>query len=279
MLKLIPYPAFVLGAILIHFGLLSLHVPLTAVPALTFFITIGFIIFLERAKPYRESWNENLGDFKTDLIQTLLILPVVAKLLELFYRDLQTKFNLHIWPKSWPFILQVIVIIFLAELLFYFYHRLAHTNKFLLKFHAVHHGADRVYWANSGRFHFVDTIGQSLFYFIPIFLLGASEEVAALFLTLNAITGTLEHANFEFKTIFLSRFFNTAELHRLHHSVKVSECNSNYGKILSIWDSAFGTYVKPKFKRETLKVGLPGGRPVPYDLWGQLKYPFVKKKK
>ena len=279
MKKLINYPLFIIGAIILHLGLVKGHVPLIFVPSITISIVLIFIIVLERINPYRNDWNQNLGDFKNDFLQTFIVLPIVVKFVEFNEVFIQEKLQIHFWPSTWPFIFQLIAVVLLAEFLFYWFHRFSHTNKTLIKFHAVHHGALRVYWANAGRFHIVDSLIQGFLYFIPIYILGASKEVAAMFLTLNAVTGTLEHANFDFKTIILSRIFNTAELHRLHHSVKIHQCNSNYGKILSIWDSVFGTYEKPKFKREDLTVGLPGGRPVPVHFWGQMTYPFEKKKK
>lgn len=277
MRKLLVYPFFIVVSLLLHFTLLQAGFPLAAVPSLVFGIMVIVMIALERMTPYRNDWNEDLGDFKADIIQTLIVLPFVAKFVELSFYYLHTKLGFKPLLAGLPFIVQAVVIIISAEFLFYWYHRISHKNKFLLKYHAVHHGALRVYWGNAGRFHFVDLFFQFFLYFIPVYLISPNEEVAALFLTLNAITGTLEHANIDFKTIIMSKIFNTAELHRIHHSTKLSECNSNYGKILSFWDIVFGTYHKPKFKRETLKVGLPGGRPVPHQFWGQIKYPFYKK--
>ena len=279
MRKLFVYPAFLLVSLVVHFALVNSNkIDLTFVPSVVFFIMVIIMIAFEKIFPYRTDWNRDLGDFWTDIIQTLIVLPIVAKIIEIIFTNIKIKFSIQVWSIHQPFWLQSILVILSAEFLFYWYHRFSHTSKFLLKYHAVHHGALRVYWANAGRFHFVDLFFQFSLYFIPVYLFGASKEVAALFLTLNAITGTLEHTNINFKTIVMSRIFNTAELHRIHHSKKIAECNSNYGKILSIWDTIFGTYLKPKFKREELEVGLPGGRPVPNDFWGQIMYPFQKKK-
>jgi sterol desaturase/sphingolipid hydroxylase (fatty acid hydroxylase superfamily) len=33
----------------------------------------------------------------------------------------------------------------------------------------------------------------------------------------------------------------TTDMHRIHHSLKIDEANSNYGAVLSIWDRFFGT--------------------------------------
>lgn len=279
MKKLVIYPSLLLLSIILHFQFIRFGtIPLAFIPSLVFAIMVLVMIILERIYPYKREWNIDSGDFKADFIQTLIVLPIVAKIIEISYRYLHFKLALKSPIAKWPFWVQFIFITLSAEFLFYWYHRISHTNKFLLKYHAVHHGVSRVYWANSGRFHFVDLFFQFTLYFIPVYLLSGDEMIASLFLTLNAITGTLEHTNIDFKTIYLSRIFNTAELHRLHHSKKVDECNTNYGKILSVWDSVFGSYYKPKFKRETFTAGLPGGRPVPNDFWGQIMYPFKSKK-
>ncbi|MGZ3770447.1 MAG: sterol desaturase family protein [Bdellovibrio sp.] len=279
MKKIFVYPTFLSSSLILHFALIKAHfVPIELIPSLVFLVMVIIMVAFEKVAPYRKDWNVNIGDFSTDIIQTLIVLPFVAKVIELLFKYAHDQLNIQFWSDKLPFLVQVILVILFAEFLFYWYHRFSHTNRFLLKFHAVHHGATRVYWANAGRFHFIDLFFQFSLYFIPVYLLGAKPEVASLFLTLNAITGTLEHTNIDFKTIFLARIFNTAELHRIHHSKVLSECNSNYGKILSVYDTLFGTYKKPKFKRQDLEVGLPKGRPVPVHFLGQIKYPFTKKK-
>ena len=49
-------------------------------------------------------------------------------------------------------------------------------------------------------------------------------------------------------TIFFRKLIVMPDMHRIHHSVEVSETNSNYGFNLSIWDRILGTY-----KEEALK--------------------------
>ena len=48
---------------------------------------------------------------------------------------------------------------------------------------------------------------------------------------------------------FFKKLIVTPDMHRIHHSVEVSETNSNYGFNLSTWDRVLGTY-----KEKALKV-------------------------
>ena len=51
----------------------------------------------------------------------------------------------------------------------------------------------------------------------------------------------------------------TPELHRIHHSDKCEEHNSNLGGIFLFWDRPFGTYRgEPAAGRDRMKIGLPG---------------------
>jgi sterol desaturase/sphingolipid hydroxylase (fatty acid hydroxylase superfamily) len=43
-----------------------------------------------------------------------------------------------------PFVIQIVAALLLAELCYYWYHRLGHTRVLLWRFHAVHHSTHRV---------------------------------------------------------------------------------------------------------------------------------------
>lgn len=248
-------------------------------PSITFFIFLPLVLFFERKYPYKEEWNTDVGDFKADIITTLIILPVLTESIgkiELYLNDAFLRFK---FAEHFSFWTQFAIVFFASEFLFYWYHRYSHKQKTLLKYHSVHHGATRMYWANSGRFHFMDIIIQFFIYFIPLYLFRASDEVAALLLMVTAVTGTLEHANIKYSTKYLSYFFNTGELHHLHHSPDIKVCNTNFGKVTIIFDMMFGTYLKSEETREKLHPGLPFNKKMPFDLMGQLKFPFVNSKK
>lgn len=243
-------------------------------PLLVVFIT------LEKIAPYHQKWNSNLNDFTTDLIQTFITLPFAIQLSQLLLPIL-----LYI-PHKWltetahinylgsndnligPFILALL----LSEFCYYWMHRLSHTLPTLWKFHSVHHSAKRIYWANSGRFHFVDALLGGIAYLLPLLLFNTSDKLIILVLILSGITGFLEHVNIKFKAGFLNYIFNTAELHRWHHSEIEKESNNNYGKALIIWDIIFGTFLWPT-KKEINNVGIRNVKD-PKGFKNQLLYPF-----
>ncbi len=250
------------------------------IPGVVLFPLIILFVLLEHFFPYQKNWNEPVGDLSSDLIRTFFVLPIAGKfgellLLLLLYSPLlylSSVFNGNLLRSEWGTTLNVILALLLCEFCYYWIHRLSHKNKLLWRLHAVHHGAERVYWANSGRFHFLDAFLGGMAYFLPLVLLGASPEVIVLILTLSGVSGILEHVNINFKAGFLNYIFNTAELHRWHHSEKEHESNRNFGKVLIVWDIIFGSYLWPK-KREIENVGIENEK-VPVKFFAQLIYPF-----
>ncbi len=66
----------------------------------------------------------------------------------------------------------------------------------------------------------------------------------------------------------------TPNMHRVHHSVKRFETDSNFTSILSFWDRVFGTFLTRDDTR-TITIGLPRFREEKYQrLPGFLITPF-----
>jgi sterol desaturase/sphingolipid hydroxylase (fatty acid hydroxylase superfamily) len=200
--------------------------------------------------PYRREWLADQGDFKLDFFFTNILFPIVAKVGEvlisvalIFFLSEQSRKGIAAyWPSHLPLAVQFIMILLLCEFIYYWLHRAAHTWIPLWNFHSIHHSVKRVYWNNAGRFHPIDLGLNTFLYVSPFFIFAVPEILLALFVITNAVTGLLEHANIDFRLGQLNRIFNSAELHRWHHSLESKESNSNYGKIISFWDQVFGSY-------------------------------------
>jgi len=127
---------------------------------------------------------------------------------------------------------------------------------------------------NAGRFHLAEAFLSGFAYFLPVLFLAPDPEVAIMVVSISSITGFLEHINVDFEAGWLNYLFSSAQLHRWHHSRIVKESNSNYGKIIVLWDLLFGTYFLPK-NRHVEEVGTLEND-VPVSFTGQAKYPFRK---
>nr|WP_254511066.1 sterol desaturase family protein [Anatilimnocola floriformis] len=79
------------------------------------------------------------------------------------------------WIRSQPTWLQFLEIMFLADLVQYWVHRMFHEISWLWKFHAVHHSAEVMDWMAGNRIHLVDlALTRSLIY-VPAYVLGFNQ--------------------------------------------------------------------------------------------------------
>jgi sterol desaturase/sphingolipid hydroxylase (fatty acid hydroxylase superfamily) len=141
---------------------------------------------------------------------------------------------------------------FIGTFVFYWWHRLRHSNGFWVTFHQIHHSASRIEMLTSFYKHpleiFINTFITSLILF-P--LLGCSLLGSIWYNFFAAIGEYLYHANVKTPK-WLRYFVQTPELHSIHHELNVHKYNFSD---IPIWDRIFGTY---KDTTEfTVKCGFP----------------------
>ena len=149
---------------------------------------------------------------------------------------------------TWPLWIQVPVLFLVFEFLNYHIHRGMHElqgpiGRILWQVHAAHHLPDRLYLLMHAVSHPLNAVFiQGIAIILPIWLMGYQPEVVLIFLVVNAFHGIVSHFNVDVRLGWASYVFVGPEVHRYHHSAKISEAK-NYGATLMIWDQIFGTFV------------------------------------
>ncbi|MEQ9146488.1 MAG: sterol desaturase family protein [Parvibaculaceae bacterium] len=242
---------------------------------LSFALTLGII---ERVMPHERAWLKDDKQTFANLAHTLLnkglvqVLVVVTATVGLAGAVQPPAGSTDgLWPGSWPMAAQVALGLVLAEFGLYWAHRLAHEVPLIWRFHAVHHSVTRLWFINTGRFHFVDSFFSILLSQPILFLMGAPMEVFLWVSAFTAFVGMLTHSNIETRTGPINYVLNTPGLHRWHHSMVPEEGNKNYGENLMLWDLVFGTYFDAD-RRPPRDIGIEG--PMPASFAGQLIQPF-----
>ena len=233
---------------------------------------------LERVWPHDSAWLVHDNQVLPDFLHTLLTkggVQVAVTIWALFgYASLLPEGGRGLWPVSLPLWMQVAVGLLVAEFGLYWAHRVAHEWPTLWRFHAVHHSVERLWFFNTGRFHFVDTAWSILLSQPLLLIAGASAEVIIWVGVVTAFVGMLTHCNVEMRTGWLDFVFNTPTLHRWHHSRDPREGNSNYGENLMVWDLVFGTFLRPRIPAPKA-LGIE--EPMPVAFLDQLRYPFRRR--
>lgn len=226
---------------------------------------------VERQTPFELRWNAPLGDTAVDVLHLLLSTIGVVALFELAAPLLP---SLGVWPSSWPFAVQAVVALLVAELGAYWAHRWMHAVRPLWAVHRIHHSARRLHSLNSSRNHPLDSLALLVVAGVPLLLLGAPARVLAAVAGLALVHLQFQHANAVLKLGPLNWVLAGPEPHRWHHSRVPAEANGNYGHVLLIWDVLFGTRVAPEGRSAPAEVGLFGQDALPERYVDHLAAPF-----
>jgi len=249
---------------------------------LVFIIALVIIyIVLERIVPYQNRWSMTPASFINDLkylVTNGATVGIFSMLLGVF--AISSAGQTDGIASNWPFMVQLAVLTLIFEALQYGLHRFEHEGKgafgsFMWRVHSAHHLPDKVYIMMHVAGHPINAIlVQGVIIVVPIWLMGYSEIAVTVFLMINSMHGLLSHFNVDTRIGLMNYLFIGPELHRYHHSAKVSE-GKNYGATLSIYDLLFGTFVyKPGMAPVALGVAGPENYPRYGQLLQVLKLPF-----
>jgi sterol desaturase/sphingolipid hydroxylase (fatty acid hydroxylase superfamily) len=138
--------------------------------------------------------------------------------------------------------------VLLADLLIYLVHRVEHRIFLLWRFHAVHH-ADRDVDVTTGlRHHPGEFVLNSFITVIVLFCLGAPAWLIPAYGLFFISASFFQHMNAALP-VWLDRLLRvvlvTPDMHRIHHSVRTEDHDTNFGIVFSFWDRLFGTYRGP----------------------------------
>lgn len=126
----------------------------------------------------------------------------------------------------------------------YSWHRINHLLPFLWRFHRLHHSDRAMDVTTASRFHFVEILFSSLLRVPVLLLIGCGIEQLALYELLLFAVVQFHHANIGLPASLdraLRVVIVTPALHKVHHSVVRTECDSNFSSLFSWWDRLFRT--------------------------------------
>jgi len=182
------------------------------------------------------------------------LLSSVAAAAALTLRPAGVLAGLH-WPVWVEIVVGIVVLDFSVG---YLSHRTMHMWSPMWRFHRVHHSDPFVDVTTTYRTHPVETVWRFLFAIVPVWVLGIPAQAVVIQRLLQATNGVIEHGNIRLWAPLdrvLSLIWVTPNVHKIHHSRKVSETNSNYANLLTIYDRLLGTYT-PSARAQSVLYGL-----------------------
>jgi len=139
--------------------------------------------------------------------------------------------------------LQVAINWLLSTLVFYWWHRVRHSNDALWRWtHQLHHSPRRIETLTAFYKHPFEVAADTLLNLTLSFVvLGVSTEAFLLHVSCVACSQFFVHMNVATPR-WLGYFLSRPEMHRIHHEAGVHK--NNYAD-LPLWDMLFGTYENP----------------------------------
>jgi len=240
-------------------------------------------LFPRRERRYTRllRWSNNLGltFFNTFAARgVFLLIGMTSVQAAMGFREMGWGlFNINHLP-SW---LEILLTVLILDFFIYVQHVMVHAVPLLWRLHRVHH-ADPDYDVTTGaRFHPLEIILSLFIKLGAIFFLGAPPAGVLVFeIVLNA-TAMFNHGNIRLPGAIdrvLRLCIVTPDMHRVHHSTRADEANSNFGFNLPWWDRIFGTYrSQPREGHEGMDIGIATIREPKQTVWitGLLSMPFA----
>ncbi len=141
-----------------------------------------------------------------------------------------------------------------ADLLYYWNHRLSHQIRFFWTYHSVHHSSKEFNLSTALRLPWVGILGDLMFY-VPLVLLGMNPALLVISKSLVLLYQYWIHVESVGQLGWFDLYFNSPSNHRVHHGANDCYLDKNHGGILMIWDRIFGTY-QGEMASEPVRFGL-----------------------
>jgi sterol desaturase/sphingolipid hydroxylase (fatty acid hydroxylase superfamily) len=212
-------------------------------------------------------WASNLGIVALNTLLLRLAFPVLAVgMAALAARQGWGALNRVALPPWLAFALAVLAL----DLTIYLQHVMFHAVPALWRLHRMHH-TDLDFDVTTGaRFHPIEIALSMGIKLGAVALLGAPPAAVLVFEVLLNGTAMFNHGNIRLPLAverWLRLVLVTPDMHRVHHSIRPAETNSNFGFNLPWWDRLLGTYrAQPRDGHEGMTIGIEQFRD-PRELW------------
>jgi sterol desaturase/sphingolipid hydroxylase (fatty acid hydroxylase superfamily) len=235
-------------------------------------VVTAIVVALEFVNERYVSWRTNVRETATDLFYTILVFTVIAEATKKLNDEPLglAKHALGIttpWVMHLPFVLQVVLVVFLIDFGQYWMHKAMH-HTLLWWTHAPHHHITQM---NAMKGAVGNPIELFLITLSVVALFDVPESAVFCALSVMNLLGVCVHSNVRYDSPrWFTYIFNTIEAHSLHHmcSPHYEDTRCNYAGTLIIIDRVLGTYRAG----EAEIVGQDERKRL--SIWQQFNFPF-----
>ena len=230
---------------------------LTVFFGLIVILALAEALIPRRTQPARKRWLVNLSLVLTYTLLVRLLIPAGAAGAALYAADNDIGLFNNFASPDW---LSALLALLLLDMAIYFQHRIFHKVPLFWRLHRLHHSDIDFDFTTAVRFHPLEIFVSMGIKIALILALGAPLVSVILFEIILSGAALFNHANLAIpRTLdrILRWFIVTPDMHRIHHSVRRQETDSNFGFSISLWDRIFGSYrSNPVDDHRTMPIGI-----------------------
>lgn len=254
-------------------------------------MVIGLIVLLvwEQAHPFFAYFRGRKRDRGRHLLRNLILGGLNALLIAILFAGIwysaaewaaARDFGLLHWLEGEagiPLWVHAVGAVLLLDAWMYVWHRMNHAVPFLWRFHRVHHYDPKMDVTTASRFHIGEIFISSVLRVPLIVLFGVHFWELLFYETAMFAVVQFHHANLALPDRLdrvLRAIIVTPAVHKVHHSRRRAETDSNYGSLFSFWDR-IGRSLNLKRDLRALRLGLDEfDRPEDHTVAGMLRAPL-----
>ncbi len=210
-------------------------------------VIVGIIAFiliflleslLPARREQRKTWSHttvNLLMAGLSFVITILFIVLTVKAMNWAAANQWGLLNIFDVPLGW----RIVIAVVFFDLWMYLWHRANHRIFFLWRFHRMHHTDLAMDSTTALRFHPAEIIFSTLCNIAVFVILGLHWQDYVIYKMIYFPVILFHHSNLRINDrcdSILKSLIVTPNMHRVHHSIKYNETNSNYGTIFSFWD-------------------------------------------
>ncbi len=234
-----------------------------------------FLFFMGLEYYYSKKKGKNFFQYAESVAN--LNVGIAERLLDLFTTGLFFWFFVYIHEHFAIFDIRAgvftwILLFLLTDLVWYWYHRLAHEINAFWAVHVVHHQSEDFNYTVSARITVFQAVVRCLFWSV-LPLIGFPPLMISIFLLIHGLYPFFVHTQMLGKWGWFEKILVTPTHHGIHHASNREYLDKNYGDVLILWDKLFGT-----FAREQANIKIEYGLTQPLKshsfLWQHFHFPL-----
>ncbi len=172
------------------------------------------------------------------------------------YAGLSWAFRWHLLDISPRAPLAWVVLFFLDDFTYYWFHRISHECRFWWAAHVNHHSSQHYNLSTAIRQSWSSVVVGTWMPWIPLAWLGFPPAMILGAQGINLFYQFWIHTEaVDRLPRWVEYVFNTPSHHRVHHASNPRYLDRNYGGVLIIWDRLFGTFVEES-RDEKVRYGI-----------------------